>query len=356
MKKQLLTICMIHVLVLLGHTAKSQNSSNDNLNLYHRIGKIKDDNIFKTRDYFNWGGSIIKGEDNKYHLFYSRWKDNFYGWLTASEIAHAVSLTPSGPWKYEETVIMGRGKGHWDAITAHNPKIKYFNGKYYLYYISTNAGDMNYTRKMLLDTNGKSPQESQLRKLLRENQRTGVAISSSITGPWKRLNSPIIEPSGPITTLTVNPAIAKGEDGKYYLIVKGDKPNEKRFIRNQAIAISNSPKGPFIMQEKPVIDNQDTEDMSLWYDNNRKLFYGIFHAHSYLGLVVSADGKNWKKSQNEVVLKKNEVTKIGAPDQPQRMERPFIFVEKNSPTTLLTSVKTEKQSYILTIPIKPSTK
>lgn len=65
-----------------------------------------------------------------------------------------------------------------------------------------------------------------------------------MNGPWKRLDKPIIEPSGPITTLTDNPAIVKGEDGKYYLIVKWDNPNEERFIRHQAITISDSPIGP----------------------------------------------------------------------------------------------------------------
>ncbi len=67
-------------------------------------------------------------------MFYSRWKKEygFLGWLTHSEVAHAVPKNPAGPWEYKETVLKGRGKGYRDAITAHNPKIKYFEGKYYL--------------------------------------------------------------------------------------------------------------------------------------------------------------------------------------------------------------------------------
>lgn len=108
-----------------------------------------------------------------------------------------------------------------------------------------------------------------------------MTVSNSIQGPWERLDKPLIEPSGPITTLTVNPAIDRGSDGNYYLIIKGDKPNETNFVRNQAIAISDSPTGPFVMQEKPVIDYMDTEDMSLWFDATRERFYGVFHAHTY---------------------------------------------------------------------------
>lgn len=324
----------------------------DNLSFKDSFELVTEDNIFTDPDYFNWGSSIIKGNDGKYHLFYSRWPEDFSAWLTFSEIAHATSNSSNGPWEYKETVLKGRGKGYWDAITAHNPKIKYFDGKYYLYYIATNLGDLSYTEQDLFDTHGKSLSQSPNRKTLRENQRTGVAVSNSISGPWKRLDKPIIEPSGPITTLTVNPAIDKGEDGKYYLIVKGDKPNEERFIRNQAIAISNSPIGPFVMQTKPVIDYLDTEDMSLWYDKKRSFFYGIFHAHNYLGLVCSIDGVNWEKATNFEVLKKEIPMKNGETIKPDRMERPFVYIENGKPKTLCLAVKKGNKSYTVFVPIK----
>ena len=39
--------------------------------------------------------------------------------------------------------------------------------------------------------------------------KTGVAVAPTINGPWTRMDQPLIEPSGPIPTLTVNPAIAR---------------------------------------------------------------------------------------------------------------------------------------------------
>ena len=33
-----------------------------------------EDNYLKTEGYYNWGSSIINGDDGQYHLFYSRWK------------------------------------------------------------------------------------------------------------------------------------------------------------------------------------------------------------------------------------------------------------------------------------------
>ncbi|EAR02038.1 alpha-L-fucosidase [Maribacter sp. HTCC2170] len=325
----------------------------DTLFFKDRIQLLSSDNIFKTEGYYNWGASIIKDKKGTYHLFYSRWKKDykFTGWLTHSEIAHATSRSPQGPWKFKNTVITGRGKGKWDAITAHNPKIKYFDGKYYLYYISTNLGEKDFTEKELIETAHTGYNHANW-KILRPNQRTGVAVSNSINGPWTRMGKPLIEPSGPITTLTVNPAIDKGKDGRYYLIVKGDKPNEKRFVRNQAIAISKSPLGPFEMQPSPVIDYLDTEDMSMWYDAKRDYFYGTFHAHTMIGMISSPDGINWKKATEYALMPKKSLWLGDSEIIPDRMERPFIYVEDNQPQVLSMAVKKGDESYTVFVPIK----
>ena len=325
----------------------------DDLQLSHRISEITDENIFKTEGYYNWGASIYHDAQGVYHMFYSRWNDasNFTGWLTNSEIARATSKNPSGPWTYQETVLTGRGEGHWDAITAHNPKIKYFEDKFYLYYISTNSGNRKIPEAELVET-AQTGYDHPNWKMLRTNQRTGVAVSNSIRGPWERLDNPLIEPSGPITTLTVNPAIDRGSDGNYYLIVKGDKPNETDFVRNQAIAISDSPTGPFIMQEKPVIDYMDTEDMSLWFDATRERFYGVFHAHTYIGLITSKDGINWKKAKHHVLMEKKIRLQNGTTIEPDRMERPYIFTENGKPITLILGVKKGGSSYNVHIPFR----
>ena len=347
-----LKLSIFFVLGLFWFSIQAQ-SDTDNLKLYDYFKPISADNIFKTEGYYNWGTSIIKGKDGKYHLFYSRWKKEygFYGWLTHSEVAHAISKSPSGPWKYVGTALKGAHNNRWDAITAHNPKIKYFDGKYYLYYIATNLGDKSFTEEELIET-ARVGYSHPNWKILRPNQRTGVAVSNSINGPWERMDNPLIEPSGPITTLTVNPAIDKGKDGNYYLIVKGDKPNETRFIRNQAVAISKSPLGPFKIQERPVIDYIDTEDMSVWYDDNRQRFYGVFHAQGFIGMVTSEDGINWEKSNEYVLMPKQVKMADGSILVPDRLERPFIYHENGEPKVLSLAVKKGDASYSIFIPIE----
>ncbi|MDO5968700.1 alpha/beta hydrolase-fold protein [Flavivirga aquimarina] len=331
----------------------SQKKTVAELDIAKKIKPLKKEGVFRDSLYYNWGGSIIKEQCGKYHLFYSRWKRKytFNGWLTFSEIAHAVSTNSTGPWEYKETVLKGRGKGNWDEITAHNPKIKYFNGQYYLYYIATNLNGEEYTHQDLVALSTKSLKNKD-RGTLRKNQRTGVAVSNSINGPWKRMDKALIEPSGPIETIAVNPAICQGKDDRYYLIIKGDKPDEKRFVRNQAIAVSKTPEGPFAIHTNPVIGNLDTEDVSMWYDNEQSVFYAVFHAHSYIGLMTSSDGLNWGKAKHYHITDKKILLEDGSFLTPGRMERPFVYTENNQPKTLCLAIKKGNDSYTIFIPLK----
>lgn len=324
----------------------------ENLDIGSMIQPISEENILSDPDFFNWGSSIIKGDDGNYHLFYSRWKRElgFTGWLTHSEIAHAVSDQPEGPYRFVDTVLQGRGGDSWDAITAHNPKIKYFDGTYYLYYIGTHSDDVPLDDEKLREV-AKTGYSHPLWGVLRNNQRTGMALSKSLDGPWQRSKSPIVEPAGPITTLTVNPAVTQGPNGTYYMIVKGDKPNENRFIRNQALALSETPTGPFIVQEKPVIDTIDTEDSSIWYDESRNQFYALFHAHNFIGMITSSNGLDWQKATNYQVTTKRLNLDDGSILEPDRMERPFIYIEDGQPRVLTFAIKEGNDSYSVFVPL-----
>ena len=67
-------------------------------------------------DYSYWGGNIIRGDDNKEHLFVARWREDIsrpngksgHNLWWDSEVAHAVSDNPMGPFKVIEVI----GKGH----------------------------------------------------------------------------------------------------------------------------------------------------------------------------------------------------------------------------------------------------
>ena len=100
------------------------------------------------------------------------------------------------------------------------------------------------------------------------------------------------------------------------------------------------------MQPNPVIDYLDTEDMSMWYDSKREYFYGVFHAHTFIGMVSSADGINWNKATEYTIMPKVIPMENGSNLMPARMERPFIYVDKNEPKVLSLAVLIGNESYI----------
>ena len=349
--KRILFIFSITVL-LFSNVAQAQKP--DDLNLSAIIQPADSSLFVRDAAYYNWCNSIVRDEQGVYHLFYSRWPKSigFFSWLTHSEIAHAVASSPEGPYTDRKTVMTAR-PDNWDAVTLHNVKVKAFDNKYYMYYTTTNTGDEKLSSEMLEEV-GRTGYSHKYWPLLRFNQRTGVATSTSLTGEWTRKSSPMIEPSAPIRNVTVNPAVTQGPDGKYYLIIKGDKITGNKRSLIQAIGTSANPDGPFILESKPAFDQIPTEDVSMWYDKKRERFYGIFHAHggNFLGLITSEDGTHWTKAKHYEVCKKQIPLQDGTILKVDRFERPFVYVENDEPVQLCVAVKKGNDAYIVFFKLK----
>ena len=58
-------------------------------------------------------------------------------WMVASEIVHAVSNVPQGPYQFSEVALPARGAQYWDGRSTHNPRILKYNHKYYLIYMGS---------------------------------------------------------------------------------------------------------------------------------------------------------------------------------------------------------------------------
>ena len=94
---------------------------------------------FAMEDYYIWDCSVIYAE-GRYHMFSSRWPKKYgfgWNWLFNSEIVHAVSDTPEGPYTFVSVVLERRGREYFDGMNTHNTCIKAYGGKYYLYYMGT---------------------------------------------------------------------------------------------------------------------------------------------------------------------------------------------------------------------------
>ncbi len=327
----------------------------DDFNLTELLQGVSEDNIFYNEDYYNWGSSIVKAEDGKYHIFYSQMpKDKgFRSWLTDGIISRAVADHPAGPYKHVEVVLEGRGPGYWDAYTAHLPKIYKFEGKYYLYYMSTNTGDRTLTAEEFDEARRAQYTVSKLRAFMRENQRIGVAVADSVEGPWKRFDKPIVEPDHPVAVMVNNSTVTQRPEGDYLMVVRGDQPDQPKLVRMMAVALADDPAGPWVMQPDPVTFNYNSEDPEVWYDPHRKRYYNLYHAFGYMGMLTSTDGLKWEKAKHNRVSDKSFTRANGEVVEVHRYERPFIYMEDGKPIVMTAGIRLKDgDTFSLFIPLK----
>lgn len=316
----------------------------DTLDFGGRLGTISSDNQFAQPGYYVWCGSGVRGEDGKYYLFYSRWKTgsedrtpgdetlfkDMRGWLKYSEIAAAVSDSPTGPFHYVTTVLRGTGDtNRWDCFNAHNPQIQIFNRKAFLYYVANNPVP-NPDRWMQYA----------------DGQRIGVAVADSVTnlvaGKFQRSAQPLIAPDGTNTFCrVVNPSVTQGRDGRYLMMFKSrSAPTGGRMT--MWIASADKPDGPFRL-DGPAITNPrwEAEDPCFWYDRDRDRYYAIVKDYSReyrdlspqfgaLALVTSLRGTgDWQVATHSLVSLREFTDAAGQRHKLANLERPQLFFDEH---------------------------
>ena len=289
-----------------------------------------------TRSTTSGAAQWSRGDDGKYHLFYSRWPSalGHLAWVTHSEVAHAVADHPLGPYRHVDVALPVRGKNFWDGLCTHNPTVVRFGQKYYLYYMG-NTGDglalpdLNWTH--------------------RNNQRIGVAVADSPNGPWTRSDQPLIDttPGFHDALCCANPSVVQRPEGGYLMVYKAVADHGKMPFGGpvvHVVATADSPTGPFKKHPNPVFIKEGAhfpaEDPFIWRGPDRywavvKDFQGYFTAQGpSLALFESHDGIDWQPSKHPLV------TKVGIQwdDQPWqdlfKLERPQIWLENGQPAIL----------------------
>lgn len=333
------------------------------LDLSSRLGVWAESAKFVDPDYYIWCGSAVRGDDGKYHLFYSRWpkKLGHYAWVTHSEIAHAVGDTPMGPFRHVAVALEARGKEYWDGLCTHNPTVLRIGKKYYLYYMG-NTGD-GVAMKTLNWTH-------------RNRQRIGVAVAESPNGPWRRLDRPVLDVSSDKeaadSLMTSNPTVALRPDGGVLMIYKAVGQTRPAPFGGPVVhltATSKSPTGPFVKQNKPIFlapgVDFPAEDPFAWYDRAAKRYYAVVKdnnghftkAGKSLALWESADGMDWKLATHPMVSKTELRLADGTVRRVNSLERPqLVFDAKGEPIALLAAVDEDSKrehSFNVQIPILP---
>ncbi len=291
---------------------------------------------FKMEGYYVWCGSVIRGEDGRYHMFASRWKreHTFHpGWSTHSEVVRAVADTPSGPFEFQEVVLPARGPEYWDGCATHCPQIIKRGNQYLLFYIGTSYA---------VEVTDENRQD--MGTISRASKRIGMAVADSVCGPWKRPEAPAItaKPGTFYSYFVSNPAPVIEPDGSILVLFKARK------YLDQSCKFSNfyigaaraaDPESPFEVISPEPLFGPDTpngviEDPFLWIDRD-----GLYHmlAKDMLGTIAGseADGMEFV-SENGVDWKFRQIAYTRG--TLALRERPFILFDENKePVALYTA-------------------
>ena len=330
------------------------SQAQDNLNFQAMMKPVDSFALFYSKDHYTWCSSVIKGEDGKYHMFYSRWShgkrtmvddsmnyifNGFKGWCKYSEIAYAVADQLNGPYNYVSTVLKGDGDPkRWDRFTMHNPQIRKFGDFYYLYYIS-NSYDSSFNVK------DEAKMSADWKHWLKYNctQKIGVikarSINDLVNGKYEKPSAPLMVPDNANTfEVATNPTVCQGPNGKYFMMYKSRKPN----VGNMTfwMATSDQPNGPFkMLGEVFTSAEMACEDPCMWYDAKRKRFYAAVKYYSNskkivpqfgaLALITSVDGMNWMPAANPLISLRLMKMKDGSTIELTHLERPFVVTDKN---------------------------
>ncbi len=227
--------------------------------------------------YTIWGSSPIQDNKGQTHLFVARWPAAFNvdpGWRSHSEIAHYVSPSPEGPFRFSDIALTGSGKNTWDKYGAHNPTIHKVGDNYVLLYIGN-------------DNPATPPHPA--------NQNIGMALSSSLTGPWEKVNGDGLILSPPKDTAywnygasngVNNPALLCHPNGEFYLYFKSEGGR-------MGLAISRKIEGPYEQLPEQVTSNDQTIEDGYAFIHRDKICLLTTDNH---GILEEGGGLLWESN------------------------------------------------------------
>lgn len=292
--------------------------------------------------YYVWDSSVIAAK-GKYYMFASRWKEELgfgWNWLFNSEVCRFVSDKPQGPYIFDKVVLPRRGREYFDGMNTHNTCVKFWNGKYYLYYMGTTYGGDIPSDNRPID--GQYAMETWNRK------RIGVAVAEDIDKDFVRRDEPLLLPRDCThwdCTITTNPSVAILPNGKTYMIYKSRRAYGKPL--QLGIAVADKPDGKFErLTDTPILEFS-MEDPFLWYDEKRKKFCIIAKDDSPKGgegitgewgagfYAESNDCIHFEIAENPKVYSRLLEWEDGRKSLQCNLERPsLLFDEKGQPAYL----------------------
>jgi len=324
-------LLLASLLVVSGCQNRKQSEGFSNSGFNELLLPVPLHSVLEQEDYWIWGASMVRAGDGTCHLFYSRWprEYEFKDWIYRSEIAYATAESPGGPYTFQKVVLRGQGGESWVQQMAHNPHIKKFGKRYYLYFISYTLKDQGLGERM--------------NHIF--SQRIGLATASEPGGPWEVSREPLvdIQEGKAAHGYVTNPSVCQRPDGSYLMMMKsrpGNWQESKKFRSIQCLATSPAPDGPWIIDEQPVMTEFTTEDPFIWFGDDRYYAivddqYGDYLGVRGLALFESPDGFTWEPSENPLVSELEISWEGDTSTHVNHLERPQLWFNENGEPAVL---------------------
>ena len=292
---------------------------------------------FRMADWWVWCGSVIRGEDSRHHMFAARWPKHlpfFAGYKTSSQVVHAVSDTPEGPYAFQSVVLPDRGAEYWDGRMTHNPTIHRCGDTYLLFYIgATFVGDRPSAAELRVGSTD-VPAKSYA------TIRIGLATADSVWGPWRRPDTPCLEtrPGRWDGSVVTNPAPCVLADGRILLYYRSNTPHGLRI----GVSRAESLDAPFVrISDDPVLvfgDGNFVEDPYVWWNGVgfelvAKDMLGGITGEKHSGIhAKSPDGLAWSLCTPPKAYSRRVAWDDGRIALQGCVERPQVLVRDGVPT------------------------
>jgi hypothetical protein len=366
-----LLILFLTSMLAVGCSLESDRSPSD-LGLDHTPKNPFHDNLgpapvkgsFRMEGYITWGASVIRGDDDRYYMFVSRWPEHmgYRNWVTNAEIVLASSNVPEGPYQFEKVVLPPRGREYWDGMMTRIPVIRRHDGKYILFYVGTTYDFERPTTQVTPEEYGTAW----------NRKRIGVAVADSPQGPWQRQDQPILEPrpgkwDGAITS---NPAPIIHDDGSVLLIYKSAPVPypERRKIRDLDFGVAVAPHflGPYRRVnagqkiEFKGMPRARVEDPCIWYREGfyhmvAKIFGDEITGETQAGFYAfSQDGMEWALPKRPQAYSRRVLFSDGTERVQSKLEQPQVLLQDGIPSHVFFATADPEMTklYNLVMPLK----
>jgi len=239
-------------------------------------------NGIEEAEWSYWGGNILQAEDQTYHLFVCRWREDspkgHMAWR-GSEVVRAVSKDRMGPYKVAEVI----GPGH-------NPEAYRLNDGRYVCYVME-----------------------------------AYYLGMTLTGPWERKQFEFDPRDRKIVANLSNMSFSQREDGSYLMVNRGGGMWVSRdgiSTWEQVTQGSNYPKveGRF---EDPVLWRTKVQYHMIVNDWHGRIAYHL----------RSKNGTHWKVDAGEAYMPGIAVSEDGKSDDWYKYERIKMFLDEHGRAT-----------------------